>query len=242
MGLFDIFSGDAARDAAAAKSAGIQKGYGDLSQLFGQGREALTSAYDTGSQPLQSVFQQSQGGSQAYADATGANGPEGLARAKQNFQTGPGFDFQMGRGIDALTRAGAAKGVATGNTLRDAQEFGSGLAGQEWGNYVKNLSPFLGQSSTAASGLGALGAQRGNALGTNFMGQGGAANAAATGIGDANAAGELADYNASGNLWGALLGGAKAGAGLFGAGAFGSPAGVGQTGPKPATGIYNLFG
>lgn len=151
----------------------------------------------------------------------------------------------MGRGIDALTRAGAAKGVATGNTLRDAQEFGSGLAGQEWGNYVKNLSPFLGQSSGAAGALGQLGAQRGNALGGSFMGQGGAANAAATGVGDANAAGALADYNASGNMWGALMQGGKLAAGAIGGmptGTFGSPAGVGQTGPKPPTGIYSMFG
>jgi hypothetical protein len=201
IGLFDIFSGDAAREAAAAKSAGIQKGYGDLSSLFGQGREALTSSYDQGSQPLFSVFNQSQGGSNAYGDASGANGPEGLARARQNFQAGPGFDFQMNRGIDALTRAGAAKGVATGNTLRDAQEFGSGLAGQEWGNYLSRLQPYLQQGTTAASGIGALGAQKGNALGASFMGQGGAANTAATGTGDANAAASLADYNASKNMW-----------------------------------------
>jgi hypothetical protein len=218
MGLFDLFSGDAARDAAAARTAGIQQGYGQLSGLYGQGREALTSSYDAGSQPLFSVFNQSQGGSQAYADATGANGPEGLARARTNFQSSPGFDFQLNRGVDALSRAGAAKGVATGNVLRDAQEFGTGLAQQDWGNYVSRLQPFLGQGTTTAQSIGQLGANRGNALLGSFQGQGGAANTAQTGIGDANASAALADYNASQNMWNALMQGGRLAAGAFGFG------------------------
>ena len=43
MGLFDFFSGDSERDAAAAKEAAIRRGYSDLSTLFGQGRDALTA-------------------------------------------------------------------------------------------------------------------------------------------------------------------------------------------------------
>lgn len=197
MGLFDIFGSDAANEAADAKRRGAEQGYGQLSGLYEQGRGALNTAYDQGTQPLFSIFNQSQGGSNAYGDATGANGPEGLARAKANFQAGPGFDFQMNRGIDALTRAGAAKGVATGNTLRDAQEFGSGLAGQEWGNYVNRLQPYLGQGTTAASNIGQLAGQQGNQLNASYMGQGGAANQAQKDIGNATAEAAM-DSNRSG--------------------------------------------
>jgi hypothetical protein len=208
------------------------------------GREAITGAYGEAQRPLQQVFDQSTQGSQAYADASGANGPEGLARARAAFmsgQTGQNLQSQVGFGVDALTRAGAAKGIATGNTLRDAEDYGQKIYGQGYGGYLAGLQPYLGQSTQAAGGLGELNARRGNALGGSFMGQGTAANAAATGIGDAEAAGKMADYNASGNLWNALIGGAGAGAKLFGAGAFGSPAGVGATGPKPATGVYSWF-
>jgi hypothetical protein len=103
----------------------------------------------------------------------------------------------MNRGIDALTRAGAAKGIATGNTLRDAQEFGSGLASQEWGNYVNRLQPYLGQGTTAASNIGQLAGQQGNQLNASFMGQGGAANKAQTDMAAADAA-AAADKNRSG--------------------------------------------
>ena len=47
MGLFDFFSGDSGRDAAAAKEAAIRQGYSDLASLFGQGRDALTANFGT---------------------------------------------------------------------------------------------------------------------------------------------------------------------------------------------------
>jgi hypothetical protein len=179
----------------------LQAGYNQLSDLYGAGRTALTSAYDTGTQPLYSVFNQGQSGANAYADASGANGPEGLARAKANFQAGPGFDFQLNRGIDALTRAGAAKGIATGNTLRDAQEFGSGLANQEWGNYVSRLQPFLGQSATAAGNIGTLGASKGNQLLGSFQSQGGAAQKTQADMGQATAEAAMDANRASAQGW-----------------------------------------
>ncbi len=250
MGLFDIFSGDAARKAAEVKAAGQRQGYADLSSLYGQGREALGSAYDQAQQPLQTVFGESAGGSQAYADASGANGPEGLARARDAYmsgQLGTNAKSQVGFGIDALTRAGAAKGIATGNTLRDAEDYGQKVYGQGYGQYTAGLSPYLGMRSGAAGGLASLGARRGDALAGSFEGQGVGAYKAATGEADARAAGEMADYNASGNLWGALLQGGKLGLGAYGSGMLGSPGGYdprnpGAGAPRQGTGLFSMFG
>ena len=117
----------------------------------------------------------------ATADALGLNGPEGIARAQSQFQTSPGFQFQLGTGLDALTRAANAGGmVASGNTLRNAQTFGSGLAAQEWQNYLKNIQQQgstyapLGLSGlgTAATGLGNIGLQTGLAGSNLFTGLG----------------------------------------------------------------------
>jgi hypothetical protein len=60
-----------------------------------------------------------------------------------------------------------------------------------------------------ASGLGSQ-------LGASYQGQGQAANNAQQGIGNANAAADLNNYNVSANGLGAIFGGAKLGAQLLG--------------------------
>ncbi len=41
----------------------------------------------------------------------------------------PGFQFELGQGVDAINRTGAARGtLLTGGTLKDAESFGQGLA------------------------------------------------------------------------------------------------------------------
>lgn len=77
----------------------------------------------------------------ASADAMGLNGPEGVARAQAAFMTSPGYQFQLGQGLDALTRASnaAGGGTAGGNVLTEAQKYGSGLAAQEWDKYKAGL-------------------------------------------------------------------------------------------------------
>jgi hypothetical protein len=230
MGLFDIFSSKPAEDAAQKRIAGLNAGYGQASDLYGQGRNALQSNFTAAAQPFQTLFNQSQGGSDAYGDATGANGPEGQARARANFQSSPGFDFQLNTGVDALSRAGAAKGVATGNVLRDAQTYGTGLAQQDWGNYVNRLQPYLGAGQGAAGGVANALTGLGSGLNANLTGQGGLGFQTQTGIGDANASADLAKYNASGNLWGALLGLGNLGAKFGGFGSLGGGSGPGGGG------------
>ncbi|WP_426612238.1 hypothetical protein [Bradyrhizobium sp. McL0616] len=44
MGLFSIFSNDDAEQAAAQRNQGLQQGYDQLSNLYGQGRNALTTS------------------------------------------------------------------------------------------------------------------------------------------------------------------------------------------------------
>jgi len=45
MGLFDLFSNKSAEEAARKANAGLQAGYTQLSDLYGQGRNAITSGY-----------------------------------------------------------------------------------------------------------------------------------------------------------------------------------------------------
>lgn len=217
MSLLDIFSNAPAQDAAAAQTAGINAGYGQLSDLSQQGRGALTTNFSAALKPFQANYDVASGGQQAYADATGANGPAGLARAQAQFQTSPGYQFQLDQGIGAVNANAEKLGqAASGNTNLDLLKFGQGLANTDWGNYVSRLQPFLGQASTAAQGIGTVDTGLGTALNANLTNQGNAAYGAQTSIGNANANADLSRYNTSANALGALAGGLGLGANLFG--------------------------
>lgn len=239
-----MFTSKAADKAAAAKQAGLNAGYDQASGLYGQGRDAITTNYTEALQPYQDLYKQGNAGYGAYADATGANGQEGFGRAKANFQSSPGFDFQLNQGVDALSRAGVARGVATGNTLQDAQKFGTGLAQQDWGNYVSRLQPFMGATQNAAAGQAGVLTSEGNALNQSYGQQGNLGYQTQTGIGDAKATAAMDRNRASGQAWNAIgnvagLAVGAAGAGMIpgiGMGMSGSMAGApGYYGGSPAT-------
>lgn len=217
MGLFDIFSNSDAEKAAADKTAGLNAGYGQASKLLGQGRDAITSNYDQAYQPFQTLFNQSQPGAQAYGDATGANGAAGYAKALDSFHTSPGFDASLTYGLQGIDRGAAARGnVSSGNTLMAEQKFGNDLGNQEFGNYVSRLQPYLTAEQAAATGGAAVKTGEGTALNSSFGNQGQLVYQTQTGIGNANAAADLNNYNVSNNMWGALMNGAKLATGVAG--------------------------
>jgi len=75
------------------------------------------------------------------ADALGLNGPEGFARATAAFQKGPGYQTALEQGQEQISRAAAAAGMpASGNVLRESQQFGQGLANQEFQKWLANVS------------------------------------------------------------------------------------------------------
>jgi hypothetical protein len=74
-------------------------------------------------------------------DALGLNGPEGVARAQAAFRAGPGYDFAVDQGLNAISRGANAAGmVASGNQLRESQTFGQGLADQEFHRWEDDLA------------------------------------------------------------------------------------------------------
>lgn len=129
------------------------------------GVSGATSAYG-GLDSLSSQYAGYTGqASDASADALGLNGPEGVARAQQSFQAGPGFQFGLNRGLESIARNANRVGMgASGNTLQASQEFGQGLANQEWDKYLANLKGREGlYAPLALSGTGASATGRANA-------------------------------------------------------------------------------
>jgi hypothetical protein len=109
----------------------------------------------------------------------------------------PGYQFRLSQGLKALDQTAAARGgLLSGNALRGAEQYGQGLASDEyqnaynryWNTRNQTLNPLqslLGQGQTTANQLGAAGQNYASNAGNNMMA---GANARASGyVGGANA-------------------------------------------------------
>ncbi|MEJ0093830.1 MAG: hypothetical protein WDN46_10410 [Methylocella sp.] len=147
-----------------------------------------------------------------------AGGQSAINAAMANFTNTPNFQFAFDQGEQALDRSAAASGqLLSGGQLKAAQQFGQGLASQQFGNYFNQLLSLAGLGQTAT----------GQQVGANT----GVANSLAglqTGAGTAAASGTVGSANA--------LSGGLSSLGLFGAlgtgalGTSGSASSFGGTG------------
>jgi hypothetical protein len=94
----------------------------------------------------------------------------------------PGYQFRMDQGTQALNRAAnAGGGLYSGSTGKALTEYGQGLAGQYWNDYLNQLAGVTGMGQQAAS--------LGSGISSEFAGSranallGTQANRAATGLG-----------------------------------------------------------
>jgi hypothetical protein len=207
MGLFDIFSSAPGQKAAADQTSMIQQGLHGLERQFGQGRGALTTDYAAALSPYTQNYANASQGMGAYGNALGLGGAAGNASALAGFQNNPGYQFQLDQGLNSVLANQARTGqMASGNTDLALQQMGNNLANQGWNQYIQNLQPYLGAANQAASGIAGVNTGLGNAMNQSYQGQGNAIYGADTSIGKAQAGGDMAGYNASGNIIGAGLG------------------------------------
>lgn len=153
---------------------------------------------------LPQMFGLTPGGSGIAGSGTNLAQLLGLApggNALAMFQGSPGYQWQLSQGTAAINNTAAARGgLDSGNTLKALQGYGTGLANQDWynylnssvspyinsaTNYVNNLANLSGSGQNAAANLGGFGAQAATGIG-NALSNAGAANAAGI-VGQSNA-------------------------------------------------------
>jgi hypothetical protein len=204
--ILDLFNNDNAQAAADAQIQGINTGLTQATGALNNGLSQATTSYTAGLQPYQTNLATDQAGQNAYADATGANGAAGNARAVQNFQTGPGYQFQLDQGSQNVLRNKAATGqLASGATDVDLQNYGQGTANQAYQQYVTNLQPFVGQSTANAAGIGTLYSGLAGTQSATGNQQASLDYGAATSQGNAQANADLANNAAAANQFGAAM-------------------------------------
>lgn len=200
----------AAKDAAAAATAGLEKGIAEQRRQFDITQENLAPYLEAGTGALtqQQALLGLGGDQQAAFDA---------------FAETPGQQFIRNRQEQALLRnASAMGGLGGGNIRAELQRQAAGNAAQDYGNYYNRIANLSGAGQAGATNLGQLGAQTASNIQQGYAG-----------IGQAQASGILGAQQANASLGGQLLGaglGGIAGAGGFGsnvAGQFGGSGGAG---------------
>lgn len=139
------------------------------------------------------------GGEKAYdltLGALGLGGQGGYDNAVNSFRAGPGYQFALDQGINAIDRSAASRGnLESGATLKALQGYGQGLADQNWNAWLGNLGKL---SSAGMSAAGSEASLREAQAGRIFSGY--------SNIGNAQAQQSAGYLGALGQLGGAALG------------------------------------
>jgi len=102
------------------------------------------------------------------------------------FKASPGYEFNLSEGVNALDRSAAARGrLSSGGHEKEIMRYGSGLASNEYNNYINQLFSVAGLGQNATNTGVQAGQNAAGAIGSNYLAAG---NARASGyINTANA-------------------------------------------------------
>lgn len=222
MSIFDVFTGGSAKDAAAANSARLDQLKTEGMGYLNTGKKGALGAIDTAKgyfSPLTDLATKYGKGTDLYLNSLGVNGPQGNEAAVNAFQAGPGFNFALNTGLDALDRRAASRGMlASGNTNLDTLGFANGLANQEYGNWQNRLAglPTLQATGMASTGLAGLEAGKAPVYTNDAAQRVALASGVTGGLNSQATQAANAEMAGSGNLWNFGLNLAKLGTGFLG--------------------------
>jgi len=82
-------------------------------------------------------------------------GPQGTAGEMAALQATPGYQFTLGQGLNAVQNSMASQGLGvSGNALRGAAQYATGLASQTYNQQFSNMMSLAGLGENAAVGAG----------------------------------------------------------------------------------------
>lgn len=228
MALIDLFSDRNEKAAADATKAGIATAKTDLSG----GMDALRTNYGRASAAYDPYAAAGGKAVGTYSDALGLNGAAGNDAATAAFRAGPGYDFALNQGLQALQRTASSRGALGGGGLSaDILDYATGTADKSYGSWLDRLNGLTGTGLQAASGQAGVA----TGLGGAEYGYGSDVANLDTGAAKADATYEAGKDATGANILGAVTGGLSLGAKLLGIGGFG-PGTAAPAAYKPPTG------
>jgi hypothetical protein len=184
MGIFDAFGSLFSPDVAGPINEGLTTGYNlaqpnlqealtAIQRGYGSAIPALTSNFQAALPGFSNLGATAQGGINQLTSALGF-GPQGAAGMRSIFESTPGYQYARDTSIEDAMRTNArlSGGGNSGTLLNDIINRSSGLASQNYNNYVSQLQPFLGLGTQAATGAGNVYTGLGSGLANLYAGRG----------------------------------------------------------------------
>lgn len=175
-----IIGSNAAQSAAQTQAQAAEQAQQTQLQMFNTAQAAEAPYNQVG-----------QGATQTLAGLYGINGAGGgtgapTAQSLAAFTQSPDYAFALQQGTQAMQRSAAAGGtLISGGQLKAGQEFGQGLASQQYGNYYNRLLSLSQLGQSAATGISNSATNAGAQIGNSEQAAG---QALASGtVGSANA-------------------------------------------------------
>jgi hypothetical protein len=167
-----VASSVSANKAAGAQQQASNNAIGEQQREYDQARADQAPFRTTGVSALDQI-------AKLYGlDTTDANGNmvKGSGKADlSGFATSPDFQFNLQQGQQAIDRSAAARGgLLSGAAVKAGTQYASGLADQEYGNYVNRLLATAGQGQTATNATQVAGTNAANNIGTAYTNAGNA--------------------------------------------------------------------
>lgn len=152
----------AANKAAGAATSAANSSIAEQNGEYNQTRADQAPARTAGVSALDQI-------SKLYGlDSTDANGNvvKGTGKADfSGFTNSPDFQFNLAQGQDAINRSAAAKGgLLSGAAVKAGQTYATGLADQNFQQYVGNLSGVAGLGQQAANATQQAGTNAANSI------------------------------------------------------------------------------
>lgn len=217
MGIFDVFTGGSVKDAANENMASLSALKGEGMGYLDTGLKRSTGAIKGALGNFDALRQKYGQGTDLYLDALGVRGPEGNTRATSAFQAGPGYDWQVDQALDGYLRKQDAMGMTrSGNTSTGLVDRASGLANQEYGNWLGRLGGLVNPEMAAATGGAGLSTSLAGLYERDAGNRVGLASNVTGGMMNNNNMAANAEMQGSGNLWNMGLNLLKLGTGMAG--------------------------
>ncbi len=158
-----ISAGGAANKASAQQQAAINAANNSLGTNYGAAEGYLSPYASTGTE-ANSLLKQMMTNPSAF---------------QAGFQASPGYQYNLQQQQGAINNSAAARGgLAGGNTLMALQNNASGLADQDYQQYISNLMSNANMGMSADQGIAQLQAQYGQNISNNLLGIGASQSAA----------------------------------------------------------------
>lgn len=143
---------------------GIIGGVGSLLGGNKAAKQDLTGYnYLTGKNGVGGFVQQGNAANNQAMGALTGNNPSAMA----NYLNSTGYNFQLKQGQQAITGSAAARGLLnSGGTAKSLMQFGQGLAGNYFNNYLNQLGNVAGRGLQASGQIGQAGTVGGGNAGS----------------------------------------------------------------------------